>query len=189
MKLSGFAFLFALLSCISIGVNTNADIVVDASEIGGDVVFSGSGEIDLSKFGQPAALARPGRVQADEFFLLGPAVNTNFDTYDVPFSGPSTIGTGTGLFNASANTGDAFGFDFLFGTLAVPDNYVSNTQLSGTTTFSNQTFQSMGLANGSYVWSLGTQSVRLNINPVPEPGAIPAIAVALGLVVRRHRKS
>lgn len=58
-----------------------------------------------------------------------------------------------------SGTGDIFGItaDPLFFeiVLTVPDNYVSGEALSGTATYENETFASLGMDIGSYTWSWG----------------------------------
>ena len=180
---------FAMVSCVGMLGFTGSicgDLVVTAVEQGDDVVFSGAGSIDLSGLGAPAFLARPGRVKADEYFLVGPGGNFNFDTYQVSPIGPLQIGPGTVETNASSGTGDGFGLDFAFGTLAVPENYLSSDALQGTARFENQTFQSLGLATGRYEWTFGNNTIRLNV--VPEPSGALVIAMTCGLLAARRRR-
>jgi hypothetical protein len=72
---------------------------------------------------------------------------------------PSCSGSfGTGGTPVTSNTGSTFGI--LSGgsgrLLYVPVGYTSNTTISGTSTYANQTISGMGLTPGVYTWSWGT---------------------------------
>jgi MYXO-CTERM domain-containing protein len=77
--------------------------------------------------------------------------------------------------------------------------YASNTLLVDSSTYANQTFSSLGVTPGTYVWTWGTgadqDSFTLIIRgavPVPEPSALSQLGVgfaglALAAVWRRRR--
>jgi hypothetical protein len=74
-----------------------------------------------------------------------------------------------------------------FPIFQVPAGYVSGNLLSDTSTYANQTFASLGLTPGTYVydWGTGNQSFTLIIgasagpSPVPEPASAALLGVAL----------
>ena len=88
--------------------------------------------------------------------------------------GPSSYGTGPGVM-PNSREGDNFGITqtpSLDLNFILPEGYISNSPLSGTMTFDNQTFATLGLAEGTYTWSWSADgnndSLTLNI---PEPAS------------------
>jgi hypothetical protein len=92
-------------------------------------------------------------------------------------------------FLADSGSGDLFGLDWDDPTLIVPDAYVSLNPLEGTSIWEDETFDSLGLAFGSYTWSWGSgEGESFTLDVVPEPST--AILMSLGLVglaARRRR--
>ncbi len=104
--------------------------------------------------------------------------------------GPSSIGSGAITHSASFGTGNIFGA-FSTGVI-VPSGYVSKSSLSGTSTYTGQTFATLGLTQGSYTWTWGSgptaDSLTVNIGAVPEPSETLAVAglVCLGVAAMRR---
>lgn len=73
--------------------------------------------------------------------------------------------------------------------LSVPLDYVSGSALSDSSTYYSQTFSSLGVRPGSYVWTWGSgataDSFTLDIGSVPEPSS--ALLFALGLLILARR--
>ncbi|MCA9290421.1 MAG: hypothetical protein KDA25_04785 [Phycisphaerales bacterium] len=167
-------------------------VTITAEEVGNDVVLTGSGTLDLG------AWTFAGAGQIDAFILndgvaVGPSMPINVFGAPVNFSGPLTI-PGIMATTATSGTGDFFGL--VFGTipaqrqLAVPVGYVSGDPLSGTATFANESFASIGLTLGSTTWTWGTPGVdadSLTFTVVPGPGGLAFLTVA-GVFGRRRRR-
>ena len=98
--------------------------------------------------------------------------------------GPSNTDT-----DFSSGTGDEFGINQ--DKVLVYKNYVSGTPLSATNTIAGETFASLDLTPGSYVWSWSSDSITLNIGAVPVPPAVWLFGSGLlGLVgMARHKKT
>ena len=99
-------------------------------------------------------------------------------------TGPFTFGSG-GFFPASSGSGDIAGV--IVDRLRLPSGYASGAPLASTATWNNQTFASLGVTPGTYVWTWGSgehaDSFTLQIGPtngVPETGS--TIALMLGAV-------
>jgi hypothetical protein len=76
------------------------------------------------------------------------------------------------------------------GNLALPNNYVSGTAISGSSTFNSATFATLGVTPGTYNYNLtnGLDSITLNIGVTPVPFEFsPALGLGVigGLVVAK----
>ena len=83
----------------------------------------------------------------------------------------------------NGGSGDVVGVQGLL--LLVPQGYVSGNPLSGSATFDNATFASLGITPGTYTWTWGTgvDSFTLQIGPagVSDAGStLGLLLVALG---------
>ena len=187
-----FGFALALLCAQQ---NANGGVVVTLSEIGSDVVASGSGTLNLT------ALTFNGSGPGGSVFIdpdsniivVGPGpVAGMASVYGGVFSGPSSFGPG-GPTAVSSGSGDLFAYGDQ--EVLVPVGYVSGSPLSGTSTWVGTSFSDLGVTPGTYIWTWGTgataDSFTLQIgqpSAVPEPGTLGALALAgLGFVVFRHQ--
>ena len=164
-------------------------VTINAVETGGNVVFTGSGSLNTGAWTlivrEPPLLPNEdfSRMNpSNPFALVGPTPSVDADFYVSPqnFVGPSDFGAGGESF-ASSGAGDLFGFRQTTG-IAVPLNYVSGDPLSGSATYSGQSFASLGMDMGSYMWTWGSNSTAdsLTLNVVPEPSTV--LLLSLGLV-------
>jgi hypothetical protein len=169
-----------------------AGYVVDLTEQAGNVVATGSGEIDLSGLSffeiqhDPAAIFPSFAV-----IVTGPASVTN-DEYYTGFTGPTSFGSGGVIDTASSGSGDKVGIGGGVDVLVVPRSYVSGSPLSDTSTYDGQTFTSLGVTPGTYEWTWGNganQNFTLVIE-VPEPATWATMLTGfagLGFVGYRQR--
>jgi hypothetical protein len=191
-----FALSVLVISAISgTVVPAHAAYVVTATETDGDVVFEGSGSLDLTAWSFSGTTNRIGGLDQPSV-LLGRFNAVPVDDYAnaSKFSGPSSIGSGSPFVRASSGSGDYTGLNPDAIALFVPSGYSSGDALSTSTTFAGQTFLSLGLNPGSYVWTWGegeaTDSYTLNITTVPVPAAAWLFGSALaGLTFIRRKQS
>jgi|SRR5271163_2715147 hypothetical protein len=141
-----------VLGLMALGGQAEASVIIDVYQSGGDVITTESGSVDLTDL--TYNYSNPGQggmtPSAGDIVIGGPA---NGDVY-FSVSGPASFGTG-GFTSASSNSGDVFAIGL--GQLAVPSGYVSGTALSGSSTCDGQTFVSLGLMPGKYVYTWGSR--------------------------------
>ena len=189
----------AWLGCASataLPSTANAAVTVIIDQAGPGVIVTTSGTLDLT-----------GLTSQGSFFSTGGAMtpSVGFVSVGIPLtvtgysglSGPSSFGTGNITFtNISAGTpfainGGGFASPYVF----VPTAYVSGSAIGAQATWLGQTFASLGLTPGQYVFTAPNDTITVNIRPVggpvPEPSAWAMMLLGLGAigVARRRRRS
>lgn len=193
----------ALITCLLLllaGIaNSNGAVTVTAIEAGGNVVFSGSGTLNLSSLHNLNSAEIYSGINPYElevpFLALGAPIG-NVDEYEwdgiLGISVPSPFGTG-GWTHPSSGSGDSFGtaaheWEPGEAVIWVPHGYVSGSWLSGSMTFTGQTFASLELIPGIYTWSWGNgESADSMTLIIPEPSSILLLSFG-GLCVLLHRR-
>jgi len=187
LALTGFA-----ASMMFVANPSQAAILVNATESGGNVIFTGTGSLNINDSTLfITSSASPGIVPSSGYLTFG----TLGITQVYLASGPSNFGSSS--FRSQAGTGNLFG---IYGgshrgapEILVPRGYTSGTILNGTQTFTGKTFASLGLTTGSYVWNLtgSNDTFTLNIGvpaAVPEPLTILGAMTAAGFGAGFKRK-
>lgn len=135
----------------------SSGFTVTIKEVGLDVVWSGSGSFNLTDLTLVSNQnIGPGYAANQAIWIAGPS--SIVDQYGgASLTYPTSFGSG-GV-GASSSDGSAFGI--LPGgasgrILSVPSGYVSGTNISGSSTYTNQTIVGMGLTPGTYVWNWGS---------------------------------
>jgi hypothetical protein len=146
----------ALGAAMLVGLSVaQAGYVVDLTEQGGNVVATGSGEIDLTDLTLSTSVgSKAGLNPSVPDITTGPAAITPGEAY-TGFSGPSNFGGG-GPTVADSGSGDSVGIVASINWLVVPMGYVSDGPLSDTATYDSATFASLGVTPGVYKWTWGT---------------------------------
>jgi hypothetical protein len=148
-----------------------AGYVVDLAQQGPNVVATGSGPIDLTGLSVTEVGPQPGAIDPLLAIIQTGAGADVVEAY-TGVIGPASFGSGGTTF-ADSGSGDLVGVDTVFGFLLVPRGYVSDSPLSDTSTYNNQTFSSLGVTPGTYKWTWGdgaNQNFTLVIGTaVPEP--------------------
>ena len=176
---------------------THADsFTFTLSQVGSNVVLTGSGSIDLTDLtaaglsGQvPAVFPGLGIVSGG-----GPAVFS--DELFSGISGPTSFGPGGVETGANSATGDPVFINGFNANLGVPTGYVSGSALSDTATFDSATLASLGVTPGTYTWTYGTGADAGSITLVvatamPEPSGLTLLGIGLLSLIgvsqwRRH---
>jgi len=191
-----FYGILALVSLLGLGItqSARANYIVTMQEVGSNVVATGSGAFNLmglNSSGTGASVAA-----ADGDINTGLPSGASVDFYS-GFTGPTSFGSGDAFF-PNTGSGDLVGIaaGAMFPKfLVVPQGYASGTALSDSMTFNNNTFASLGVTPGTYVWTWGTvmnaDSFTLQIGPagVPDAGSTLSLfsLASLGLVALRRK--
>jgi len=147
--------------------DASSGLVFTLEEIGGDVIGTLSGSLDLDNavLGNSTGISAIGaRINPPSPFISTGSNGTNVDSYllsSAPVFGPGEASFETLTF-ASMFTGDIFSLttDFVGGDPAfvpsalLPDGYVSGTALSASMLFAGATFESLGITPGIYIYPL-----------------------------------
>jgi hypothetical protein len=186
-----FALAVTLILSTGIAPSSHASSIITAVETGGDVVFTTAtgASFDLTALTLADDTSnRLSYIQPDASSVFtgvtGPA-----DLYSAAISGPANFGAGA-FMTPTTRVGPIVGIAEL-SFLTVPRDYISGGLLGeSSTTFSGQTFASLGITPGTYVWNLPDDTVTLNVvSAVPVPAAAWLFASALGLMGWLRRKS
>jgi hypothetical protein len=151
--LAGPARVFALAALLAAAPAARAAYTVTFSQVGANVFASGGGTIDINGLTPESSGGGPSFVTAalaDEGTGSG-----SFDQYLSAVSGPSTFGPG-GFNFTNTGTGD---FVAILGTasrIEVTEGYVSGALLRDTATYTGQTFETLGLTPGVYVYDINS---------------------------------
>jgi hypothetical protein len=164
---------------------------VTLTQQGGDVVATGSGEIDLTglSFLESASAAS---IMEPSLGAIGTGASGGSDFYS-GVTGPGSFGSG-GRTVASRGSGNFVGINGSADAVLVPMGYVSDSPLSDTSTYGGQTFTSLGATPAKYEWTWGTganQNFTLEIAAVPEPATWAPLLTgfaALGAMMRSRRR-
>lgn len=102
-------------------------------------------------------------------------------------SSDSSFGENSGSETSDSFTGDIAGIDLSHNWVMVPTSYVSGSALSGSATWNNRSFDSMGITSGTYTttYNGGADSVVLQV--IPEPATALIVALGGGLLALFRR--
>jgi hypothetical protein len=163
----------------------HAAFVVTFTEEGASILAEGSGSIDLNGLTRSPVLstAAPQAEGGLGIEFSGPAPGDNTMTGYYGAVGPATFGPATGGGLADAGEGDVVGIvtsgNSSFVVIYLDPSYQSGAQLTTFSTFEGQTFASLGLTPGTYVYRWPSDSYTVQIGslgsslpggatPVPE---------------------
>lgn len=186
----------------------SAGVIITMEESGSDVTATLSGSIGTWTGATLAAtnqtVGASNRLQPNGGLVFFATTDPNLGSPVSPVSYyqvstyPTNFGTGTSGVTAATSTASTLLFVWGRSTqnVFIAGGYVPTTPITGVLTWQNQTFQSLGVTEGSYVWSWGNPSVSgqgdtitLNIVPEPSTGIMAIAALASGgYLVRRRRK-
>lgn len=166
-----------------------AAVVINVYPVGSDVVAVGSGTVNTSGLTLTNSNVQPNRgVNPSTGYLV---IGSSRADFYRGFSGPASFGPGTITTSLSSATGTSMGIAVGFDTFVVPAGYLSGAPLNGSVTFNNQTISSLGLTEGSYVYTWGSGSnadtLTINVSSIPTPGAAALLGLGGVMAARRRR--
>jgi hypothetical protein len=187
-----FALAALLLSLVAAVPAAEATYTITVTQSGADVVASGSGTLNLTSLvgGVPGNAAAYVQANTGSIYV-GPTSLTAVRSFSGGVTGPANFGSGA-FQAANSGSGSIAGIDA--GAVAVPNPYASGSSISGTATWTGQTFAGLGLTPGTYTWTWGlganADSLVLQIGPPAPPAPVqpvPALSewgvIALGCLM------
>ncbi len=172
-----------------------AEVVINITEVGPNVVATASGSIDLT------GLTFGGTDEGSFGSEMGPnygyvvvGTASRIDEW-LGVTGPSSFGNG-GYTPATSGSGGFIGIVGLDGDLGLQHNYISGTTITSTSEYDNTTLSGLGLILGTYTYTWGTGGPDHTLTVlvgVPEPStAIVAVFGAVAFTAygwSRHRRA
>jgi hypothetical protein len=191
LLLRSIAFLsIALTWTIS---SANAAIICNLYEGNGFCLIQYSGSVDtstLASFISSSTSQSQGFGSLQGSFRVGTTVGL-YTTGSLPNPG-TPLGNGGFVPLLTVKPGSTtIGLDFVGKTLSLPVGYVSGTPIDGEATIGGS-LAYLGMSGGtySYSWSGGSESITLNVYPVPEPSSMAVFAFGsaiAGYKIRRRK--
>ena len=172
-----------LVAVLMIGAAAKADLLTfSLQEVGSDLVATVSGSVNTD-----ALTANPGSyiwypyLDPDTGWLLITPESYMKGWY-LTFDSTSFGGASSGF--ADSVSGDHVGVTLNSGEIWLPTDYVSGSDLYGTATWNNTSFDARHITPGTYTatYNDGADSVVLQIGAVPEP-ATSGLLVLSGLAL------
>ena len=180
--------LLTALAFVTAASTAQAAVLIQANNVGDDLVFSYSGTLDLTGMVQDGQDLSPRSLIAGGVGAIL-SYNNNVDRYalnSLPAFGNQSLSNGVTLGTDFA----IFSNDFL----GIQAGYQSGDAIDGTLTFANESIATAGLFFGSFTTTLDsgdTITMRISdANVVPLPAGLPLLLAGLagfGVLARRKR--
>ena len=180
----------------SISPVANAAFVYTFDQVGQDVVVNGNGTVNTS--GLSLAVSVPASCSSGitpSYAYIG--IGGGSCTYYTGATGPA-FGSSLSFFMPTSSSGSIFAASTGAHQVIVAEGYVSESAMANTMIFEDQTYASLGVTPGTYVWNWGsginadTLTIQINaaVTSVPEPvSALLFGSALLGLFATSRRKS
>jgi hypothetical protein len=172
MRHSVKLFAAAVLGFAALSSSAKAELVIDITQQGSDVVATGFGTVNTAGLTFLTTGLGSSSVDGGAAFIgIGGAPVVFYSG----ITGPAAFGSGA-FVGASSSSGSTFLINGNTGVIYLPSGYTSGSFISGTDTFGGTTLAGLGLTDGTYTYDFGTgpneDSVVVNIgnvSAVPEP--------------------
>ena len=180
MKNNGTKCLIASAGLL-LGIATSssqAAVIINATQVGGDVVITSSGTINLAGLQHWSNGSTSGGLISPSTGYLITGYTAGLIRLYRNYTGPTSWGTG-GFSYDTTSIGDTFGFSNNASTLYLAQNVVDTGVVNSTSIYSGQTLDSLGIAQGIYTWTWAADSITFNA--IPEPGTSGLLLAGLGI--------
>ena len=176
--------LAAAAALLCLGQSAMAAYTVNVTEVGGNVVASGSGSINTAALTLASSGTYPLVRGGNALLYIGGTPHT-IKPMTISgvgaISGPTSFGTPLVETHADATSGGLVGVIGIDGLLFVPPGYVSQSPMASSATWNGQTIASLGLTPGTYTWTWGAgptaDTFTVQISPPPAaPASIPTLS-------------
>lgn len=178
-------------AAMSVASPVSAAYTIAFQQVGANVVSTGSGSLNLTALTVAGGIGGPGQILASQgLAILGQGAPGITATGYSGISGPASFGTSSNI-AADFGTGPFVGIWGTQNRVWAPIGYVSGDPLGiSTATYQNDSFASLGLTQGTYVWTWGqgvtADSFTVQIGPaaagIPEPSTWAIMMLGLGFV-------
>jgi len=170
--------IFGVLS-LSIWANASAyaAAIINVDQVGSDVVATITGSINVDALDRAYTYTynQVGLISGADNYdgLVGVGESATVALFNT-VAEHHDISTSPLYFHATSNTGGHFQIREVNysdqGLLMLPYDYVSNSPINSTSTWSGSTITGMGLISGTYIYPLGNgETITLNIGQGPSP--------------------
>jgi len=186
----------AVLLTAAITTAASANFTVEAAEVGGDVILTGAGSLDVSLWTLSSSSSWSVNLTgiSDDYIAVGPTGGgLAYYTAPVGWAGPDAP-LGLGHHGTTTGAGDTVMFVFAtaYAGIHMQSGYASGDPLAGSSTLAGKSFGDMGASVGdTYIWSGDTASGErdtFTLTFVPAPGTAALLGFS-GLIATRRRRT
>jgi hypothetical protein len=153
-------------------------IYITVKEVGGDVVFSGTGTANVTDLSASGTTSLGGfQIKPNDGILVYTVFNPTYNQY-FGITGPTSFGAGGNTGGPSTGTIPINNSVVVIpSTSAIYFTQGGTNSCSGTMTFDDTTISALGMTEGVYVWTWGSggnaDSLTLQIGELPTPTNTP----------------
>lgn len=189
-----FSLLIASLIWMSAG-SARAGLVILIQEVGNDVVITANGTLNVADLTAQGSVSVFNGMIPRSGYLTFRKDNLSANLY-AGISGPASFGTGDFSFASSSSVNFSFLLTGIGSQIALDKQYDfgAGDTISNSATYSNASFDSLGITPGTYIWTWGSgeNADSITLTVVPEPSAYAmatGLALALAIPALRRRSA
>ena len=169
------------------GIIITGEEVYDSGTSQTNVVFSYTGSLDMTGQTTSSIGGTWNGIHPSDAYLAINSNNGKNGLKSEELSGPTSFGAGSSYISDSSRSGDYFVIDGYKHNFIIPENYASGAQISGSSTYANNTLAGMGITPGTYTWTLTQSGDTIQMEVVPEPSVF-ALSGLVGIGVLAIRR-